>query len=42
MFNTNLRSPDVESEPPTYEGDMQSGNGQDEGGKMPYVAEAKP
>ncbi|CAM9466651.1 unnamed protein product [Hapterophycus canaliculatus] len=41
VFNTNLRSPDVEYEPPTYEGDMQSGNGADEGGKMPHVAEAK-
>jgi len=41
VFNTNLRSPDVEYEPPTYEGDMSSGNGQEEGGKMPHVAEAK-
>ncbi len=41
VFNTNLRSPDVEHEPPTYEGDMASGNGQEEGGKMPHVAEAK-
>lgn len=42
VFNTNLRSPDVEYEPPTYEGDMQTGHGQDEGGKMPHVAaEAK-
>lgn len=41
VFNTNLRSPDVEYEPPTYEGDMQSGHGADEGGKMPHVAEAK-
>ncbi|CAM9922180.1 unnamed protein product [Ectocarpus sp. 4 AP-2014] len=42
VFNTNLRSPDVEYEPPTYEGDMAAGNDAEEGGKMPHVAaEAK-
>lgn len=38
VFNTNLRSPDVEYEPPTYEGDMAAGNDAEEGGKMPHVA----
>ncbi|CAM9844281.1 unnamed protein product [Ectocarpus sp. 12 AP-2014] len=41
VFNTNLRSPDVEYEPPTYEGDMAAGNDAEEGGKMPQAAEAK-
>ncbi|CAM9306913.1 unnamed protein product [Pylaiella littoralis] len=41
VFNTNLRSPDVEYEPPTYDGDTNAGNGADGGAKMPYVPDAK-